>query len=294
MGYYSSSLGDKSLAIDLNTSINMDCEAADTSGNSNSSVGDQKHGLLMEELKVTKMENKKLTAKLTEVCENYCALQNHFLGLLKTHGADDDLLGKRKSADDDGDCYGAAAASSPKRPRETRTPVSRVRVKTDPSDMSLVVKDGYQWRKYGQKVTRDNPSPRAYYKCSFAPSCPVKKKVQRSVEDPSILIAIYEGEHNHPHPTQPEVLSVPLPQGFTPQSICSPVSDVDNSSSPARLDIRAKLQRSLTSIDSVELQHFLAEKMASSLTKNRSFTDALAAAISDRILLDHALADSCS
>jgi len=55
--------------------------------------------------------------------------------------------------------------------------VTRVCTRIDPADTTLAVKDGYQWRKYGQKVTRDNPSPRAYFRCAYAPSCPVKKKV---------------------------------------------------------------------------------------------------------------------
>ncbi|XP_061354328.1 WRKY transcription factor 18-like isoform X2 [Gastrolobium bilobum] len=70
-------------------------------------------------------------------------------------------------------------------------------VRTDPNDDSMIIKDGYQWRKYGQKVTKDNASPRAYFRCSMAPSCPAKKKVQRCIHDRSILVATYDGEHNH-------------------------------------------------------------------------------------------------
>ncbi|RRT74181.1 hypothetical protein B296_00032598 [Ensete ventricosum] len=58
--------------------------------------------------------------------------------------------------------------------------------------------DGYNWRKYGQKVVKGSNYPRSYYKCTH-PKCPVKKKVERSV-DGQVTEIIYKGQHNHQRP----------------------------------------------------------------------------------------------
>ncbi|XP_068654982.1 probable WRKY transcription factor 57 [Aristolochia californica] len=58
------------------------------------------------------------------------------------------------------------------------------------------LEDGYRWRKYGQKAVKNSPFPRSYYRCTNS-KCSVKKRVERSYEDPSIVITTYEGQHCH-------------------------------------------------------------------------------------------------
>ncbi|KAG2273094.1 hypothetical protein Bca4012_085926 [Brassica carinata] len=57
--------------------------------------------------------------------------------------------------------------------------------------------DEYAWRKYGQKPIKGSPHPRGYYKCSSVRGCPARKHVERCIDETSMLIVTYEGEHNH-------------------------------------------------------------------------------------------------
>ncbi|XP_031092613.1 WRKY transcription factor 1-like isoform X1 [Ipomoea triloba] len=67
--------------------------------------------------------------------------------------------------------------------------------------------DGYNWRKYGQKLVRGNEFIRSYYKCTHT-NCTAKRQVERS-QDGHITEINYIGNHEHPKPQNSPQINAP-------------------------------------------------------------------------------------
>lgn len=106
----------------------------------------------------------------------------------KCHGKSNDAEGG-KPCGPSGRCH----CSKRRKSRVKRT----IKVPAISAKMADIPADEYSWRKYGQKPIKGSPHPRGYYKCSSVRGCPARKHVERSLDDPSMLIVTYEGEHNH-------------------------------------------------------------------------------------------------
>ncbi|KAF8681709.1 hypothetical protein HU200_045140 [Digitaria exilis] len=64
----------------------------------------------------------------------------------------------------------------------------------------VLPEDGYEWKKYGQKLIKNIQKNRSYYRCRHK-LCGAKKKVEWHPSDPSgNLRVVYNGAHQHSSP----------------------------------------------------------------------------------------------
>ncbi|KAG9439928.1 hypothetical protein H6P81_020093 [Aristolochia fimbriata] len=122
-----------------------------------------------------------------------------------------------KSEDVSGKCGGASSGSRCHCSKRRKSRVKRtIRVPAISLKMADIPPDEFSWRKYGQKPIKGSPHPRGYYKCSSLRGCPARKHVERALDDPSMLIVTYEGEHNHVRTAPSEGAPAPAPAPAPP------------------------------------------------------------------------------
>ena len=129
--------------------------------------------------------------------------------------------------------------------------------------------DGWQWRKYGEKIVKGSPNPRSYYKCSHL-GCSAKKIVERN-SCGDILSTEYKGNHSHPAPSSVKSASSRVRTSkLKPDLLSEPLTLMPNAN---YLDVPVRMSRPSAIYEENREEDMEGERMAMAVAPTPEYSD---------------------
>ncbi|XLR39309.1 hypothetical protein HN51_026461 [Arachis hypogaea] len=136
----------------------------------------------------------------------------------------------------------------------------RSSVPTWEKDSPILIEDGHEWRKYGQKMTMNSKYLRNYYRCSHKndQGCPATKKVQQIQDNPPLFRTSYYGHHICKSITYNEE-TILESESFSESSMFLSFNNNNNNNNNSNVIITPSKEHQFSSSQAFESKNFISQ-----------------------------------